>query len=235
MRIKDRMATIGEMAASLAHEVGNPLASISGSVQMLGNTLEGNPAQTKLLAIILKESRRLDRTLKGFLRVARPRQRQILEFDIAALLAEDVALLRNSDEVLAEHHIRAEFEPPSVMVAADPDQISQLFWNLAGNALQAMPGGGRLTVYGKLVDDLYLIEFRDTGSGMTEEEKTKIFHPFKSFFDKGTGLGMAIVYKIVEEHQGEIHVESEPGLGTVIRIDLPLRPSESAIAVERAS
>ena len=229
------MATIGEMAAGLAHEVGNPLAAISGSVQMLGTTLEGNSAQRKLLDITLKESRRLDRILKSFLRMARPRQREIVEFDIAALLSEDVALLRNSDEVLATHRIRAEFEPPSVTIAADPDQISQLFWNLTRNALQAMPEGGTLTVSGRLNAESYNIAFQDTGNGMTSEEKAKIFHPFKSFFDNGTGLGMAIVYRIVEEHQGEIRVESEVGQGSVVSIDLPLRPIEAVSEAEKVS
>ncbi len=226
LRIKDRLAAIGEMAAGLAHEVGNPLAAISGSVQMLAGTMEGTPAQRKLLEITLKESQRLDRTVKAFLQMAHPRPRQAVQFDVAALLAEDVQLLRNSDEVHAQHQINAELHPPSVFISADPDQIGQLFWNLARNGLHAMPQGGILTISGRLLNGVYQIQFRDTGSGMSAEEKAKLFHPFKSFFDKGTGLGMAIVYRIVEEHQGEIQVDSTPGHGSTISVELPIRPAE---------
>lgn len=222
VRIKDRMAAIGEMAAGLAHEVGNPLAAISGSVQVLASTMRGTASQRKLLEITLKESQRLDRTVKGFLQMAHPRQHHMTELDIAALLAEDIALLRNSGEVRPDHRIRAELDPPSVMILADPDQISQVFWNLARNALQAMPEGGELVVSGSLIKEHYHMHFRDTGSGMTEEEKAKLFHPFKTFFDQGTGLGMAIVYRIVEEHDGTILVDSEPGRGSTIQVKLPL-------------
>ena len=95
------------------------------------------------------------------------------------------------------------------MIYADLDQVSQIFWNLARNALQAMPEGGQLTVVGRIENGYYRIQFRDTGIGMTEDERARLFHPFKSFFDGGTGLGMAIVYRIVEEHGGRIRVDSE--------------------------
>ena len=226
LRTKDRMAAIGQMAAGLAHEVGNPLAAISGSVEMLAGSAAGEPSQQKLLEIMLKESRRLDRTVKSFLQFARPRDHHPVEIDVAALLLEDVELLRNSDDVGSEHQIEADVVPPSALVWADRDQIGQLFWNLARNALQAMPDGGRLTVVGRLDGDVYRMEFRDTGHGMGEEERARLFQPFKSFFDGGTGLGMAIVYRIVSEHRGDIRVESEPGQGTVIAVELPVRAAD---------
>lgn len=221
VRIQDRMAAIGQMAAGLAHEVGNPLAAISGSVQMLARNAE-SPAQAKLFEITLKESRRLDRTVKSFLQFARPRGPNLETFDIAAMLAEDVQLLRNSDEVLPAHEIHLDVEPHAVR--ADRDQLGQLFWNLARNALQAMPAGGRLDIEGRVVKDRYQLLFRDTGRGMTEEERANLFQPFKSFFGTGTGLGMAIVYRIVEEHEGNIEVDSEPGAGSTIVVDIPIRP-----------
>jgi len=221
LRISDRMAAVGEMAAGLAHEVGNPLAAISGSVQMMAASEDTDPARRKLLEITLRESQRLDRTVKQFLKFATPRERHPTRFDIAKLLVEETALLSNSDEVDERLQITAVMQPRSAMVTADPDQISQIFWNLARNALKAMPEGGTLTVSGRLQDDLYQIEFNDTGSGMTPEERTNLFHPFKSFFDVGSGIGMAIVYRIVEEHGGTIHIDSEPGRGSVIRVDLP--------------
>ncbi len=231
LRMQDRMAALGQMAAGLAHEVGNPLAAISGSVQMLAGSLHGNQAQQKLLEITLKESRRLDRTVKEFLQFAKPRGNPA-QFDVAALLAEDVQLLRNSDDVQPEHEIVARLIPESALIIADLDQVGQIFWNLTRNALQAMPDGGRLTIDGELEDGVYRMHFRDTGSGMSEEERARLFHPFKSFFDGGTGLGMAIVYRIVEEHGGKIRVESRPQHGSVITVELPVAPAEIKEEVE---
>ena len=216
------MAAVGELAAGLAHEVGNPLAAISGSVQMLAGAYEGQSAQSRLLDITLKESQRLDRTIKSFLKFAQPKDRTSVRFDVAELLAENLKLLRHSSEVGEEHSLKLELDPPSVVLEADPDQVSQIFWNLARNALRAMPDGGTLTVTGQPVASTYRISFADTGRGMDDEERARLFHPFKSFFDGGTGIGMAIVYRIVEEHGGRLTVDSEPGRGSTIAVELPL-------------
>ncbi len=221
LRMKDRMVAVGELAAGLAHEIGNPLAAISGSVQMLSSSVDGDPAQRKLIEILLKESHRLDRTIKGFLRFARPRERSSVSFDIARLLAENVELLKNSEEVSDRHCLEVDFDPPSARLFADPDQVSQIFWNLARNALRAMPDGGVLRVAGRLQGDWYRLQVIDTGLGMSEEQRTNLFHPFQSFFDGGTGIGMAIVYRIVQDHGGRLRVASRPGAGTTITVELP--------------
>jgi two-component system sensor histidine kinase PilS (NtrC family) len=221
LRMKDRMVAVGELAAGLAHEIGNPLAAISGSVQMLAGRVDGDPAQRKLIEILLKESHRLDRTIKGFLRFARPRERSSVSFDIARLLAENVELLRNSEEVSERHRLEMELDPPSARLFADPDQISQIFWNLARNSLRAMPDGGTLRVVGRFAGEWYRLQVIDTGRGMTEEQRTNLFHPFQSFFDGGTGIGMAIVYRIVQDHGGRLRVDSRPGAGTTITVELP--------------
>lgn len=225
LRLKDRMAAVGELAAGLAHEVGNPLAAISGSVQLLSASIAAEHQERRLLDIIVKESLRLDRTIKGFLRFARPRERAAARFDIAALLAENTALLRNSEEATGRHEFHLDLEPESAQLTGDPDQISQIFWNLARNALRAMPDGGRLSIRGRLHGENYAIEFSDTGHGMSEEQRAKLFHPFQSFFDSGTGIGMAIVYRIVQEHGGSINVESRPEAGTRIVVQLPAHNS----------
>ncbi|HWN41183.1 MAG TPA: ATP-binding protein [Thermoanaerobaculia bacterium] len=236
LRIKDRMAAVGELAAGLAHEIGNPLAAISGSVQMLSSAPNATPSQRKLIEILLKESQRLDRTIKGFLRFARPREGSLQPFDIARLLAENCELLRNSAEVSEQHRIAVKLDPPSASVIADPDQVSQIFWNLARNSLRAMPGGGTLTIVGKLTDEHYRMQVIDTGRGMTEEQRANLFHPFQSFFDGGTGIGMAIVYRIVQEHGGRLDVDSRPGGGTTITVELPtLQPGTSARPVQAAA
>jgi two-component system sensor histidine kinase PilS (NtrC family) len=216
------MAAVGEMAAGLAHEIGNPLASISGSVQMLAPGVQGRPQQEKLVEILVRESQRLDRTVKGFLQFARPKERSSVPFDIAQLLAEHVQLLRNSPEATAGHRIHLELRPQHATVIADPDQISQIFWNLARNALRAMPDGGSLRVSGQRQGNVYRLSVRDDGRGMTEEERANLFHPYQSFFDQGTGIGMAIVYRIVEEHGGRLAVDSVPGSGTMIVVELPV-------------
>jgi two-component system sensor histidine kinase PilS (NtrC family) len=229
VRMKDRMAAVGELAAGLAHEIGNPLAAISGSVQMLSGSATGDGPQRKLIDILLKESQRLDRTIKGFLRFARPRERLSVRFDVARQLAENFALLRNSDEVSEKHELKIDLETESAYLIADPDQVSQIFWNLTRNALRAMPEGGTLQVIGRLVDDAYRVQFKDNGRGMSEEQRANLFHPFQSFFDGGTGIGMAIVYRIVQEHGGHLGVDSRPGGGTTITVDLPTAEAWAAM------
>jgi len=222
VRMKDRMAAVGTLAAGLAHEIGNPLAAISGSVQLLSRSVDEESPQRRLVGILLKESQRLDRTIKSFLEYARPKKPSPIEFDVAKLLMENFELLENSAEVLPEHHLKLTVEPPSTRIVADPDAVSQIFWNLAKNSLKAMPKGGTLSITGRPRNKTYAIEFDDTGKGMTREERANLFHPFKSFFDKGTGLGMAIVYRIVQDHGGGLSVDSRPGARTRITVRLPL-------------
>jgi two-component system sensor histidine kinase PilS (NtrC family) len=210
-------------------------------VQLLSSALpatEGVQRERRLLDIIVKESQRLDRTIKGFLRFAKPRERAAGRFDIAALLAENVALLRNSEEATGGHSIELDLVPDSAEIVGDPDQISQIFWNLARNALKAMPAGGTLALSGRLSGERYRFACRDTGHGMSEEQRTKMFQPFHSSFDRGTGIGMSIVYRIVQEHGGSISVDSRPGAGTTIVVELPVGATlepESAAAAELAA
>ncbi len=222
LQLKNRMAAVGEMAAGLAHEIGNPLAAISGSVQMLAPATGSDPNQRKLIQILTRESQRLDRTIKSFLQFARPKERSNTRFDIASLLTEHVELLHHSPELQTSHRIEFEVDPPRALVMADADQISQIFWNLARNALRAMPDGGTLRIRGHLDSGDYHLHVGDTGRGMSEEERSRLFQPFKSFFDGGTGIGMAIVYRIIEEHGGTLQVDSFPGMGTSLHVILPI-------------
>src|SRR5258706_9011639 len=146
LRLKDRMAAVGELSAGIAHEIRNPLAAIAGSVQVLKKSDALSSQEQRLMSIILKESERLNKSIADFLRFVRPQEKQARTFDIAAAIGETLDLLQNSPELTPEHHITRQIDPPVFQVDGDPDQILQVFWNLARNAIQAMPNAGMLTV-----------------------------------------------------------------------------------------
>lgn len=223
LRMKDRMAAVGELSAGIAHEIRNPLAAISGSVQVLRNSGHLTPQEERLMSIILRESERLNKTIADFLRFVKPQERRDDRFDVAASLQETLELLSNSQELGPDHRIEWQILPASFTLTGDPDQIRQVFWNIAKNALQAMPDGGTLRVTATAGDHEYRIAFEDEGRGMSDAEQRYIFQPFRTRLPSGTGLGMAISYRIIQEHGGRIDVDSEPGSGTTIVLNLPLR------------
>ena len=232
-RFNEQLAAVGELAAGIAHEIRNPLASISGSVQVLSNELSVGSAERRLMEIIVSESNRLSKILEEFLRFVRPQERRVAVFDVGLSIQEVLELFRRSDEISDAHRIEGDISPASSLLAADRDQIRQIIYNVAKNAVRAMPDGGSLTVEGREDGAWYSIKFRDTGRGMSEEEIARVFTPFSTAFDGGTGLGMAIVRRIVEDHGGAIDVESKPGEGTIVTILLPRNVSAVA-AQERA-
>jgi two-component system sensor histidine kinase PilS (NtrC family) len=221
VRIKEKLAAVGEMAAQLAHEIRNPLGSISGSAQVLMGGPNMSEDQERLLAIITRESKRLSETLNHFLYQARPSLPPSWPVDIGRAVEEAVTLLRNGPEVRAGQSVDFEADQGPHVCFADPDQIKQVFWNLARNGLEAMPAGGvlqvRLTCRG---DDLVLC-VRDEGRGMGRDEQQRVFEPFHSDTPTGTGLGLAIVYRIVRENRGDITVRSAPARGTEVEVRLP--------------
>ena len=223
LRLKDRMAAVGELSAGIAHEIRNPLAAIAGSAQVLKKSDALSPQEQRLMSIILKESERLNKSIADFLRFVKPQEKRPAEFDIAASLSETLDLLANSPELHADHRIERRVVPPSYTVVGDGDQIRQVFWNLARNAVQAMPSGGTLRVSTETSDAAYRILFSDSGRGMTEDDQRRLFQPFRTNFPTGTGLGMAISYRIVQEHGGRIDVSSRAGFGTTITVTLPIR------------
>jgi two-component system sensor histidine kinase PilS (NtrC family) len=210
------------MAASIAHEIRNPLAAMRGSIQMLRADMEGQSSQTELMEIILRESDRLNRIISDFLNYARPRSIIQSKVDVGELLQRTFTLLRNSAE-LNEHQIIAEEVPEApVLVDADAEQLQQVFWNLARNALQSMPSGGELrATLQPQKDNRLRIAFADTGTGMSPQQVEHLFEPFSSTTG-GTGLGLSIVYQIIRDHGGTINVRSRERLGTTITIELPV-------------
>jgi two-component system, NtrC family, sensor histidine kinase PilS len=222
VRMNEKLAAVGEMAARLAHEIRNPLGSISGSAQVLMSEPNISAEQERLLAIITRESKRLSDTLNQFLFQARPDQRRSGPVDLGVVIAETVELLRNGPEVSTAHRVEFVSEHGPHVCLADPDQITQVFWNLARNGLEAMPDGGVLTVRVAAEDDQFVLSVRDQGRGLSGDEQRKVFEPFHSTSPVGAGLGLAIAYQIVREHKGDIQLRSTPGRGTEVQVRLPL-------------
>jgi two-component system sensor histidine kinase PilS (NtrC family) len=222
VRRQERLAALGKMAAGLAHEIRNPLASMRGSVQVLASELSLSHDQAQLMQIVLRESDRLNRIVSDFLTYARPPKIERSVIELGGLVGETIALLRNSPELGPNHRVVEALPSEPVHYNGDPNQIRQILWNLARNAIQAMPHGGELcaSLQARAGAEVTIC-FRDTGQGMTREQKERLFEPFNST-SGGTGLGMAIVYQLVRDHNGKVVVESEAGRGTSISIKLPV-------------
>ena len=236
VRLKEKLAAVGELAAAIAHEIRNPLASISGSVQVLSATAPLGSSERRLMEIVVSESHRLSSILEDFLKYVRPREQALETIDAAGALRDVVTLLVHSDELSPGHAVALRQEPESVMLRADPGQLRQVFWNLLRNAVAAMPEGGRLSLEARLDGKEWCVTFADEGKGMAPEERERLFTPFAHAVPGGTGLGLAIVYRIVEEHGGRIGVRSAPGEGTAITLRLPLSgPGARSVGLEPAA
>jgi two-component system, NtrC family, sensor histidine kinase PilS len=229
-RLQQRLAAVGEMAAGIAHEIRNPLAAMSGSIQVLRQELPLTDEQGQLMDIVLRESERLNDTIRSFLAYARPQRFSVGRLDLRKTLEDTAVLLRNSSDVLAGHVVEVDVPPSPVWYEADENQVRQIIWNLAANGLRAMAEGGRLRL--ALASDSsagsgaeIVLTVADEGCGIPAEELDEIFQPFRSSFDKGTGLGLAIVYRIVADYGGTIQVSSTIGKGTVVGVRLPTRPA----------
>jgi two-component system sensor histidine kinase PilS (NtrC family) len=224
-RIQQRLAAVGEMAAGIAHEIRNPLASMSGSIQILRQELPLSAEQEQLMDIVLRESERLNTTIRSFLAYARPQRFAIARLDVRRPLQDAALLLRNSAEVCEGHAIDVDVPPTELWYEADEGQIRQIVWNLATNGLRAMPKGGRLRLIGAMdaASDGIAITVQDEGIGIAPEDLDGLFQPFHGSFTRGSGLGLAIVHRIVTDYHGEIQVSSQPGVGTTVSVRLPAR------------
>ena len=231
-RRQDRLAAIGRMAASIAHEIRNPLAAMRGSIQMLRSEMDNDSSQTELMEIILRESDRLNRIITDFLNYARPRSLAPARVDVGDLMHQTFALMRHSPEIGANQSIVEELPAEELFAEADEGQLKQVFWNLARNALQAMPEGGTLRATLANSDNRLRIAFSDTGRGMSPDQVEHLFEPFSSTTG-GTGLGLSIVYQIIRDHGGTINVRSRVGQGTTITVELPVAANNGDLASEK--
>ncbi|HEV2118319.1 MAG TPA: ATP-binding protein [Terriglobales bacterium] len=221
VRLRDRLAAVGRLAAAIAHEIRNPLSSIAGSVSVLEGISTLSEDQRALVQIVTRESERLNNIISDFLAYAREKRYDFQCQDLIPLLEDTLTLLESSTppeatQVQIIRRIEAERAPALV----DGDKIKQVFWNLCSNALRAMPQGGSLHVSLRGAGPNWMISFADNGHGLSQQQMEKIFEPFQKHFEGGTGLGLAIVYQIVQAHEGKIMVRSVPGQGTVFSLQL---------------
>jgi len=239
-RLRQRLAAVGEMAAGIAHEIRNPLASMAGSIQLLRHELPLSDEQAQLMDIVLRESERLNHTIKSFLAYARPQRSAPARLDVGRVLQDTALLLRNSADVHDDHVIEVD-APDPVWCEADENQVRQIVWNLASNGLRAMSKGGRLLLSVRSAEEsgnhVVVLAVQDQGCGIPADDIDSIFQPFRSTFERGTGLGLAIVHRLVTDDHGTIDVSSEVGVGTIFTVKLPAHAglSSTSAAAEVAA
>lgn len=241
MRRADRLATLGMIAAGIAHEVKNPLVGIRGAAQLMRSDLGGGPGTeqvsnknlTEYLDVIVKEADRLNNVLEGILDFTRVKPREMKASNIHSIL--DRVLLLNEENARQRGVVLARIYDPSLPdVYGSEDQLVQVFLNIIKNAIEAMPTGGKLSLVTRMSDlfttvqsdgkkyQLMVVKVSDTGRGIKHEHLAEIFTPFFTTKDRGVGLGLALSYQIVQEHLGTIRVESQEGEGTTFSVYLPL-------------
>jgi two-component system sensor histidine kinase PilS (NtrC family) len=231
----DRMAAIGELATGLAHEIRNPLASLYGSVEILNRELSLRETHKRLMDIILNESERLNELITDFLQFASPSMASKDSIPLKLLVEETLMLIQNGSQWRKDCHVVIDI-PQGLCAYGNRKQLEQVLWNLLLNALDAMPHGGEILVSAREKkkrsprctsrnsEKAPMVEWSisDTGVGIPNEQVNKIFDPFFTTKEQGSGLGLAVVFRIIEKHGGTIRVKSTPGGGTTFLILLPL-------------
>lgn len=235
MRRSDRLATLGMIAAGIAHEVKNPLVGIRGAAQLMKSELcsRSGASLIEYLEVILKEADRLNNVLEGILDFTRLKPREMKEHNIHGIL--DRVLLLNEEQARQRGVVLSRLYDPSLPnLMGNQDQLIQVFLNIIKNAVEAMPKGGKLTVMTRMSDlfttvqadgkkyQLMVVKVSDTGPGIKQEHLPDIFTPFFTTKDRGVGLGLALSYQIAQEHLGTIRVESRENEGATFSVYLPL-------------
>jgi len=227
----DRLATMGTLAAGLAHEIRNPLGGIKGSAQLLRRSFDEQSRLREYTDIMIREVDRVNQLIEQLLDLSRPAQLTLAAINIHEIL-DDVLLLEGQTVSDKDIAIKKIFDPSLPPIRGDRVRLTQVFLNLVKNAFQAMTRGGALTVTTRLETDFHIreqgtarnrliwIDIADEGSGIREEDLPHIFSPFFTTKNNGTGLGLATSYAIVKEHGGLIRVESSEGKGTTFKVSL---------------
>jgi len=220
VRRVDKLASLGEMAAGLAHEIKNPLASLSGSIQLLQQDTDYGTADNRLMLIILRESERLNALVSEFLLFAKPSQGNIETIQLDHELAEIITLFKNDSDYRSRIDIAVEFIS-DFQIAMDPAQLRQVLWNLLLNAADAIEKQGHIIIKMYPLKRRHVcITITDDGCGMSHKTVKKIFNPFFTTKASGTGLGLSIVHSILQSYNGWLGVYSQPGKGTTFTLNL---------------
>ncbi len=244
-RKTQRWNTVSEISAGMAHEIRNPLASICGSIEVLCSQITLTDSQLKLMDIIVRESERLNKLVTDFLDLSKPMKPDFALVDVKKVLGEIVVMIRTANSFGDNITLKLEMSDDLHDIELDRDQFAQVVWNLVKNAFEAMPDGGSLELSAVISNvqetgrgllstqpnpPFFRLTVKDSGTGLKRDQIEKIFDPFVSFKRKGVGLGLAILYKILENHSANIRVFSEEGKGSQFVIDFPLRQTEVLIS-----
>jgi signal transduction histidine kinase len=217
----EKFSLVAELAAGIAHEIRNPMASLRGFLQLLRAEFSPGSRGYEYTKLMIQEIDRANSIIKEFLLLTRPAAPNLRETDLHQVL-EDICLLVESKSLLENVSLEKNYQPGLLSVTGDPDQLKQVFLNLATNAIQAMPEGGTLSISTAVEKNKTYIKFRDTGCGINPSDREKIFYPFYTTKEQGTGLGLAVSYRIVAAHNGRILVDSLPDRGSAFTVELPL-------------
>lgn len=219
MQRVERMATLGELAAAIAHEIKNPLAGISGAIQVIAEELKEDDSKKEIVTDILSEIERLDKTVRDLLTFAKPVSPKMIPLDISSVIERSINLIRLKAE---KQNVKVHFRPSEVIIRADPEQLTQVFLNIMINAIHSMPEGGELRAELHKDADQLVVKISDTGFGIPPDRIKDVFKPFYTTKHTGTGLGLSISKNIVEAHGGTLDVESQLGVGTTFIVKMPL-------------
>jgi two-component system sensor histidine kinase PilS (NtrC family) len=221
LRHADRLATLGRMSANIAHEIRNPLASLTGAIEVLVSQGPAGELRERLANIVLKESGRLNAILRDFLEYARPAPLARARVNVCETIDEVLVLLEHRATPGSLKVVRE--LPGSLEWEVDAQQFRQAIWNLGLNAVQAMPDGGELRVSAAVIDGSLVVRIEDSGDGIGRNDVAHVFEPFFSTKPGGSGLGLALVHRILKDHGGEVDVDSTPGGGSTFTLRIPAR------------
>lgn len=216
----EKFSLLAELAAGTAHEIRNPITTMRGFLQILSQEFSPGTKGHEYCSLLINEIDRVNFIIREFLLLTKPTAPNLKKTDIHLIL-EEILLLIESKSLLEDVNLQKNLAPHLPAVKADPAQIKQVFLNIATNAIQAMSSGGNLTITTMVENDKVIIQFADTGTGMSTAQLKRIFNPFFTTKEQGTGLGLTISYRIIESHAGRIYADSKLGEGTTFTIELP--------------
>jgi signal transduction histidine kinase len=218
--LSERLAFTGRIAASIAHEIRNPLGNVSIAAQQLNKVYSKDKHWSKNIEVIIRNTERINFLITELLNCARPPELNIRPHNMHGIIENVLNSIRSSLSIQWIEVIKKFDAKPSI-INVDKEHINRVFLNLVINAVEAMPKGGTMTISTSIEGDFFVVKIQDTGVGIPEEDIIKIFDPFFTSKEKGTGLGLSVVYGIINSHQGTIEVDSKAGEGTTITITLP--------------